>query len=256
MIPLSVVIITFNEEANIARCLESVKGVADEVVVVDSLSKDRTRAICESYGVRFIEQPWRGYIAQKNYAAAQAAHDLVLSLDADEALSEELKLSVMQMKETPEADGYTMNRLTNYCGRWIRHCGWYPDRKLRLFDRRKGQWDGQYIHESVLMEPTSIVRHLSGDLLHFSYYSIEQHIKQVNDFTQLNAQRLAQNDRKPSLLKIIGSAWFRFFRDYFLRGGFRDGYYGFVICRISAHASFLKYAKTRQLWEQKKHRDS
>ena len=135
MIKLSCAIITLNEERNVARCIESLAGIADEIVVIDSGSTDATEAICRSYGVKFIQHDFEGYVEQKNFAVSQCAFEYILSLDADELLSEELKESISEIKNNWDKDGYSFNRLTNYCGKWIRHCGWYPDRKLRLFKK-------------------------------------------------------------------------------------------------------------------------
>ncbi|MBS1689005.1 MAG: glycosyltransferase family 2 protein, partial [Bacteroidetes bacterium] len=139
MVKISVVIITLNEEKNLSRCLTSVAGIADEVVVVDSFSTDNTAAIAEKYGARVVNQAFLGYGAQKNFANDQAANDWILSLDADEALSPELQQSILSVKAKPEYDAYSLSRLTNYCGKWVKHCGWYPDKKLRLFDKTKGK---------------------------------------------------------------------------------------------------------------------
>ena len=147
MTPVSVVIITFNEEHNIARCLDSVKGIADEIVIVDSFSKDKTKEICLSYGAKFIENKFEGHIQQKNFAITQAKYPHILSLDADEALDEKLRNSISEVKKNFVHDGYYMNRLTNYCGKWVHHSGWYPDTKLRLWDSRKGQWAGVNPHD-------------------------------------------------------------------------------------------------------------
>ncbi|MTI29248.1 glycosyltransferase family 2 protein, partial [Cytophagales bacterium RKSG123] len=149
---ISAVIITYNEEKNIQRCLESLKGVVDEIVVVDSLSTDNTKKICEKFDVHFIENPFEGHIEQKNYAMGCARNDYVLSLDADEALSPKLKESILKVKENWTADFYSFNRLNNYCGQWIRHSGWYPDKKIRLWDRRKGKWGGKNPHDNVVMK--------------------------------------------------------------------------------------------------------
>ena len=245
---LSVVIITLNEERNLARCLASVKAVADEVVVVDSFSTDGTEHIARGHGARFVQHAFEGHIEQKNWAAAQASHPWVLSLDADEALSEELVRSIMAVKQSEGADGYSMNRLTNYCGSWIRHGGWYPDTKLRLWDRGKGRWTGVNPHDRYEMQPGARIAHLKGDLLHYSYYSLSDHLKQVDYFTTISAREYKQRGTQAGLLKLLLSPLAKFIGDYILRLGFLDGWHGFTIARISAQATFLKYAKLRELW--------
>ncbi len=249
MIQLSVTIITFNEEKNIARCLDSVKEVADEIVVVDSFSTDKTESICREKGARFIQNKFAGHIEQKNFAITQAKYPHILSLDADEALSNELKKNILETKKNWKHDGYYMSRLTNYCGKWIRHCGWYPDRKLRLWDSRKGKWGGINPHDKYEMkEGDKTTGFLKGDILHYSYYSIEQHYKQAEKFSEISAKALFANKKTVSSLMIYLKTIFKFIRNYFLKLGFLDGYYGFVICRISAKATFLKYQKLKQLY--------
>ncbi|MBM2816268.1 MAG: putative glucosyl-3-phosphoglycerate synthase [Ignavibacteria bacterium] len=246
-VKLSVVIITYNEEINIGRCLESVKEIADEIVVLDSFSSDRTEEICRNYNAKFEQHAFDDFVQQKNRAVTLATFPHILSLDADEALSPELFDSIKEIKNNFNSDGYYFNRLTNYCGKWIRHCGWYPDQKLRIWDSQKGKWSGVQIHEKVEMEPGASIQFIKGDLLHYSYYSISQHIKQVNYFTEIGADAAFQNGMKPSLMiEILNPPW-KFFRDYVIKLGFLDGWHGFVICVISAHATFLKYVKLRQL---------
>lgn len=250
-IKLSVVIITFNEEKNIGRCLEAAKKVADEIVVVDSYSTDQTKNICLSHGVRFVEHAFEGYVQQKNYANSQASNPYILNLDADEVLSDELIQSILQVKKNWTHDGYMINRITNYCGKWIKHGGWYPDPKLRLYDVRKGKWEGQNLHEKFVLYNEAHIGKLKGDLLHYSYHSIKQHIDQFNKFTEIAAQTEAQNGRKIGIIKIIFYPIWKFKRDYFFKLGFMDGYYGFVIAAISAFASFVKYVKIRE-WKKNK----
>ena len=247
MIRLSVVIITFNEERNIERCIRSVQEVADEVLVVDSFSTDQTEALCKKSGARFIQHPFEGHIEQKSFAITQALYDHVLSLDADEALSEKLKTSILHTKENWNHSAYSMNRLTNYCGQWIRHGGWYPDSKVRLFEKGKGKWGGQNPHDKFLPADARDTGMLKGDLLHYSYYSIEGHISQINKFTEIGAQSAFLAGVHSNMLKLIFKPVFKFVRDYILLLGFLDGYYGFVISRISAHGTFLKYVKLREL---------
>jgi len=251
MIPISVVIITYNEERNIGRCLQSVGEVADETVVVDSYSSDRTEAICREFGARFVRHPFGGHIEQKNYAITQATYPHILSLDADEALSETLKQSILQAKEKWDYDGYYFNRLTSYCGRWIRHSGWYPDRKLRLWDSRKGRWTGLNPHDRFELEEGSTQGFLRGDLLHYTFHSIWQHLDTVNKFSEASARALFERGKKSSTLKILIKGGAKFIRNYFLKRGFLDGYYGFLICRIGAFSTMIKYAKLKEMRRKK-----
>jgi glycosyltransferase involved in cell wall biosynthesis len=248
MAKISAVIITLNEEINIGRCIDSVNDIADDIVVVDSGSTDRTEAICKEKGVRYFIHEWEGYLEQKNYANDLAEFPLILSIDADEALSEQLQESILKVKENCQADGFEMNRMTNYCGKWIRHCGWYPDRKLRLFHRDKFEWGGEKIHENVIMKGSNpVIERIEGDLHHYSYYNISEHIAQANHFTNLTAELAIDKGKSAGLIKIIFSPFVKFVRDYFLKLGFLDGYYGYIVCRISAQATFMKYSKIRQL---------
>ena len=247
-VKISAVVITLNEESNIGRCLDSVRQVADEVVVVDSFSTDRTRDICSSRGVHVMQHAFEGHIEQKNYAVSRAAYDRVLSLDADEALSEELRQSILTVKQNWQADGYSFNRLTNYCGKWIRHSGWYPDTKLRLWDRRKGQWGGVNPHDRVIMDGGSRVAHIDGDLYHYSYHTIRNHIDTINNFSEIAARAAYADGRRSNLvLDIVLNPLFTFIKKYILRLGFLDGYPGFMIAVHTAYGKFLKYIKLREL---------
>lgn len=248
---ISVVIITLNEERNIKRCLDSVKEIADEIIVVDSFSTDKTEEICNAYNVRFFKREFDGYGSQKNWGNNQAVHPYILSIDADEALSEKLIAEIKKIKSAWTHDAYCFNRLTNYCGKWINHCGWYPDRKLRLWDKRRGQWNDALIHEDVEMAAEAKITTINAEMFHYSYYSITGHISQVNRFTDLTAMDAFNKGEKASLFKIFFKSIWKFKRDYIFRLGFLDGYYGFVVCIISAFATFLKYAKLRQLHKDK-----
>ncbi len=247
MINLSVVIITLNEEKNIGRCLESVKDISDEIVVVDSYSTDNTEKICNQYGVRFIQHPFKGHIEQKNWAITQVKYPHILSLDADELLSDRLIRSIREVKENWEYDGYYFNRLTNYCGEWIRHSSWYPSRKLRLWDSRKGEWGGMNPHDHFILEKGASRKFISGDLLHYSYYSISQHIEQINKFSDIAAKSYFEIGRKASWFNILFHPIWRLFRDYVIKFGFMDGFFGMVISINSAHETFLKYSKLKRL---------
>jgi glycosyltransferase involved in cell wall biosynthesis len=247
-IQLSVVIISYNEEKNIARCLESVQGIADEILLVDSFSKDLTRDIATSMGARVIEHVFEGHIQQKNYAAQQAKYDCILSLDADEALSDELKKSIQQIKSNWQYDAYQMNRCTNYCGKWIKHSGWYPDRKLRLWNRTKGEWGGVNPHDKWELHNKSMnFKWIKGDILHYSYYSIEEHWKQAEKFSNIAAQAMFDQGKRISFAGVYLKAAFKFIRNYFLKAGFLDGYYGWVVCKITAWETFEKYRKLRDM---------
>ncbi len=246
-IQLSVVIITFNEEKNIARCLDAVIGVADDIVVVDSFSTDNTKQICEEKKVRFVEHKFDGHIEQKNWAITQAKHQYVLSLDADEALTEELQAAINLIKNNWQFDGYSFNRLTNFCGTWIKHSGWYPDKKLRLWDTTKGKWGGDNPHDKVFMEKGASVKHINADILHYSFYTVEQHLKQIDYFTDISAKAAFEKGKTSSGFKIFYKSYYKFFRDYILKLGFLDGYHGYVVCKNSAYAKRLKYSKLMAL---------
>jgi len=249
---ISAVIITKNEERNIERCLQSLQGIADEIVVVDSFSTDNTKKICEKHNVKFYQQEWLGYAEQKNYAHSLSTHDIILSIDADEALSSELQQTLLHLKSTEKQSFVCqVSRLTNYCGKWIRHCGWYPDKKIRIFNRNDAKWTGA-IHETLDYSTGNEVIQLKGDLLHYSCYSIEEHILQANKFSTLSAKECFEKGEKYSLFAHFLKTIWRFLRDYFFKGGILDGFYGLVICCINATATFLKYAKLAEYQRKEK----
>ncbi len=249
MVSISAVIITYNEERNIGRCVDSLRGIADEILVMDSFSTDRTKEICEARNVRFETHVFDGFAFQKNRANAMAKYDVILSLDADEALSDTLSASLLQAKKNFNAEGYSLNRLTNYCGRWIRHCGWYPDAKVRLFDRRKAQWAGGKVHEYLKMDMGSKKAHLEGDLLHYSFYTVEQHMDTINKFSTLKAEQAFADGKRPRLVSAIFGPPLKFLKMYVIKAGFLDGFQGLCIAANSAHAVFLKHAKLRILYK-------
>jgi glycosyltransferase involved in cell wall biosynthesis len=248
---ISAVIITLNEERNIERCLRSLSGVVDEIVVIDSFSKDKTEEICRAHNARFIQQSFLGHIQQKNFAIDQASCEWILSLDADEALSEELRNSILTVKSTASVDGYRMNRLTNYCGHWVKHCGWYPDTKLRLVKKNSARWKGVNPHDRLEMNANEETGWLSGDLLHYSYYTKEDHLRQIEYFGDIAARELYQQGGKSSWVKIILKTIAQFIKSFVIKRGFLDGKTGFVISRLSAFATFRKYIKLKNLYEAK-----
>jgi glycosyltransferase involved in cell wall biosynthesis len=242
-VKISAVIITLNEEKKLRDCLLSLAGIADEIVVVDSNSTDRTADICSEFSVRFIRHAFEGYVAQKNFAVAQATYDHVLSLDADERISEDLKKSILARKsDWGNADGFSMNRFNNYCGHWIRFCGWYPDKKVRLWNRQKGVWKGTDPHDKVVV--TGSVEHLRGDILHFAYYSVDEHLKQMHKFAEVAARaKFAKGEKPIFIVHVILNPLFKFFKKFFLQLGFLDGYYGFVFCAAASSLNFFKYLR-------------
>jgi glycosyltransferase involved in cell wall biosynthesis len=240
-IRISAAIITYNEERNIARVIESLR-CCDEILVLDSGSNDRTVEIATKLGARVVEASWHGYAAQKNIAAQLTANDWVLALDADESLSEALEAEIWQIKKSgPQFDGYTMPRLAQYLGRWILHGGWYPDRKVRLFDRRKAKWVGEYVHESVHVEGK--VGHLESNILHFTCSSLSEHLKSMDRYTTLAAEGLVARGAKITLGKILFDPPWTFFRSYVLQRGFFDGLEGLAIAYMAAFYNFVKYIK-------------
>lgn len=246
VVRLSVVIITFNEEANIARCLQALGGVADEVLVVDSFSTDGTVAISQHHGARVVQHAFAGYVEQKNFATDQAQFDHVLQLDADEVLTDELRQSIRAATQDWQHAAYSLARLTNYCGSWVRHGGWYPDRKLRLYDRRLGRWQGLLLHEHYEVQPGQTTGQLDGDALHYSYHSIAQHVAQLNKFTSITAQELALKGKtRVTLFHLVLKPLWKFWHGYVFRLGFLDGFAGLSIAAISAAGVFLKFAKLK-----------
>ena len=244
---LSVAIITFNEEKNIERCIRSVMPIADEIVVVDSFSTDATKSLCEQFNVRFIEHVFEGHIQQKNFAKDMCSHDLVLSLDADEALSEELTKNIALVKKQQLFDGYAFNRLNHFCEIPVKHSGWYPDKSLRLWNRTKGQWGGSNPHDRFILQEQASLGFLSGNLLHYTAQSIEQYSQQMNYFSSISAQSKFEKGIRSNWIQILMYPLWRFIRTYFFQAGFLDGYVGYVVCKSSAHEVFLKYIKLYKL---------
>lgn len=249
---LSAVIITLNEERNIGRCLQSLVGVADEVVVVDSYSTDATPEICSRHGARLVSHEWEGYVATKNYGNQLAENDLILSIDADEALSPALMESIRNLKNQAMGNSaFSMNRLMNYCGQWIRHGAWYPDTKVRIFDRRKARWTGKKVHETLELAPDTEVVQLDGDLYHYSFYTTEEHLRQSEKFARLAAEEMAEAGKKSRWLQAVTHTGWKFLRDYLLKAGFLDGKNGFTISRINAYGVWYKYQKAREISHRK-----
>lgn len=240
---ISATIITYNEQKNIARAIESLR-FCDEVVVVDSGSVDRTVEIADKLGARVVEHPWLGFAKQKNCAAEEARYDWIFSIDADESLSEALEGEMWQLKKNgPQYDAYTVPRLAQYLGRWILHSGWYPDRKIRLYNRQKGRWVGTYVHERV--EVAGTVGHLESNLLHFTCDSLSQHMETMNRYTTLAAQQLVAEGIRIGWGRMLLDPPWTFFRSYVVNRGFMDGMEGLAIAYMACLYNFIKYAKAR-----------
>jgi glycosyltransferase involved in cell wall biosynthesis len=244
-VQISATLIALDEQKNIARAIESLR-CCDEVVVVDAGSTDRTAEIASRLGARVIESPWSGYAAQKNLAAEKANHDWILSIDADEALSEALEAEIWQIKKNgPRYDAYTVPRLAQYMGRWILHSGWYPDRKVRFYDRRKCRWVGNFVHESVQVNGT--IGHLRCNLLHFTCDSMSDHLKRLDRYTTLAAEELVSRGQRVRWTHLVLDPLWTFLRTYFFQAGFLDGAEGLTIASMAAFYNFVKFTKARNM---------
>jgi glycosyltransferase involved in cell wall biosynthesis len=251
---LSCVVITFNEENNILRCLSSIKDVADEILIVDSYSTDKTKEIVQQFpNIRFVQNAWQGYSAQKNFANNISKYDNILSIDADEELSQELKQSILKLKkgEINFNDVFIISRKTNYCGNWIKHCGWYPDKKIRLFNKNYALWQGDIHEVLVFKDDNPNIIQLNGDLFHYSCNSTFDHINQLNKFSSIGANEYLKKGKEVNIFSILFKSQWKFIRDYFFKLGILDGWTGFRVCYISAFATFIKYVKLKE--EQSKH---
>ncbi|MEI6713229.1 MAG: glycosyltransferase family 2 protein [Verrucomicrobiota bacterium] len=244
-------IITLNEESNLQRCLESIREVADEILIVDSQSTDGTCEIASKFGVSWHVIPWEGYVRQKNHVLRLAAHPWVFSIDADEALSPELLQEIRLLKarntesEDSEISGYSMPRCVLYEGRWIRHGDWYPDRLVRLFQKSRAAFAGGRIHERL--EVQGPIQLLSGELEHHSFKDSEDHFARCQKYARLWAEEKFEQGRKAGLAAPALHAVFRWIRGYLLRGGFLDGSQGLKIAAFCAYEVFLKYSLLRQM---------
>lgn len=244
---ITAAIISFNEENNIGGAIESVKW-ADEILVVDSNSTDRTREIAENAGARVVVREWPGFAKQKQFAVDAAKHEWIFSLDADERVSGELISEITALQNNPQlTDGYRIPRLAFYMGRAIRHSGWYPDRQIRLFDRTKAKWKDVLIHESVEMQTDAKIANLRCEIHHFSVDDAQHHHRMIGErYAPLAARQMFENGKRTTPLRIASAGFFAFGRSYFLKLGFLDGLPGFCIARFAAHHAFLKHL---MLWE-------
>lgn len=239
-------IITYNEEDRIELAIKSLEGVVDEIIVVDAFSKDKTPQIVQSYNVRFFQRNWEGYSSQKNFAISQAKYPWILSIDADERLSEELREEIIKIKEKElDFDGFSFKRKTFYLGKWIKHSGWYPDKKIRLFRKDCAYWEGDFVHEKLMFKGR--VKDLEGEILHYSYRNLSDHILRIERYSTLSADKMFMEGKKSTFLKIFFLPPFTFLRDFIFRGGALDGIHGLIISFFSSYYVFLKYAKLFEL---------
>lgn len=258
MTKISAIVITKNEEINIERCLNSLQTVADEIIVVDSFSSDKTPEIClKNSAVRFEQVAWQGFSKTKNYANSLAQYDFILSLDADEELSPELQQEILNLKKKlSNEEAYYLNRMTNYCGRWIHHSGWMPDYQLRLFPRSGSQWNSAPVHEHIEFSREIKIQKLKGLLYHYSYYTLDEHLERMKNYTTLGAEKVLSQNENFLILKAIINPFLRFSKTFIFKRGFLDGYYGFALSIFAGFTVFLKYFKAWQMKKEKSTKNS
>lgn len=251
MTPISAVIIALNEARNIEKCILALQVVADEIIVMDTGSTDETIAICEKNNVIVHTSEWLGYAETKNKLNQLASHSYILSIDADEFIDSELAASILSEKEKGLSGAYTLNRMTNYMGKWIKHSGWYPDVKTRLFPKDSCHWTGAFVHEELEIPTHLEIKPLGGHLQHYSYYSFEDHRARADKYSTLTAKKQFAAGKKASFIKPLISAVGRFIGMYFIKLGVLDGYMGFKIAQISAASNYFKYQELRRLHREK-----
>jgi glycosyltransferase involved in cell wall biosynthesis len=247
MSKISSIVICKNEEKNISRCLESLRQVSDEIIVVDSFSEDKTVDIARDIATKVFQREFVSYGDQKNWAISQAIHNNILSLDADECLSDELIVELEELKKRNIDCAYFFTRRINFCGQWIKYGSWNPDQKIRLWDRRSGRWNTPLVHERVEIDENYKIGFLNSPILHYTSHSIDAHIGQINRFSSLKAKELLENNVKPNFIQLFIKPCWKFFWAYIIKLGFLDGYFGFIIAKNSAFGQYLRYAKLYQL---------
>lgn len=241
----SAVIITLNEAENIIACLDALKKVSDDILVIDAKSEDETVTICKERGVRVFEKDWVNYSENKNFGNSLSKNDWIISIDADEVLSAELIETIQNLKPK-NGKVYALDRISSYCGKWIQYGAWYPDWKVRIFNRKDVQWKGYFVHETLDIPSDFEIIRLKGKLWHFSYKSEEDFEKRLSTYSKLASEELFRKGKKANFLKLWFSPIIRFMRDYFLKKGFLDGKEGFVIARGNASVVYRKYQLVRE----------
>ncbi len=248
---VSGVVITYNEAQHIESCIRALQRVTDEVIVIDSFSRDNTAEICMNLGVKFFTNSYEGQVQQKNYALKKTSFEIVLAVDGDEVLSEELINSInLEKSQGFPCAGYELNRLTNYAGHWIKHGGWYPDWKLRLWYKSKGSWKGQNPHDRVMLDHGLKPKRLKGDIFHYAFESVSEHQSRIENYASIGAESMYSLGKKSNWFLVLLSPMWKFMRDYVIKGGFLDGKYGLIIARLSAKSKYLKYKKLLALQQE------
>lgn len=245
---ISAVIITHNEEKRLESALKSLTGVTSEIIIVDAFSSDETLKIAKRYTGKVYQRKWTNFSDQKNFANSKVSFPWILSLDADERLSPELRQEIIALKQgEPECPGFSMPRQVFYLGKWIRHSGWYPDWKIRLFRKDKARWEGDYVHEKLEIEGK--VERLKASIHHFTYRNIQDHLDRINSFSDLGAKKLYAKKKRCRWYHLAFLPFFRFAKSFFLKGGFLDGFPGFVIAMLNGYSIFIRYAKLKEIWK-------
>lgn len=253
MSTISVVIITFNEEKNIEECIKRVLLFADEIIIIDSFSTDSTELICKKFDVKFIKRHFNNYSTQRNFAFELSKMDFIFFLDADEFVSGELVLSLLKLKNIGmEYDAYMISRYNNFCGKWINHGMWYPEKLVRIIRNGKGIWKGE-IHEKLEVYGNTRKKLIEGDLQHYSYRNLESFINKMNNYTTVQVDSMMANNKKAPLYKLFINPIWAFTHGYFLKLGFLDGWEGYLIHKTIAYSTLIKYSKLRRLRHELKH---
>ena len=249
---IAAAIITFNEEKNIERCIKGLIDCVDEIVVLDSFSSDRTKEICERYEVTFVQKEWEGYAKTKNKLNDLIDAEYIFSIDADEVPDLVLREDIRKIKKDTFNGIYILNRRTNYCGKWIKHCGWYPEYKKRIFLKSQACWKGDFVHEYLSFDAKMNFKNLKGHLEHYSYYDLREHRSRANKYAVLSAQKYYNTKRKVFFLQSELSAVVKFLNIFIFKKGFLDGVAGFHIAWISAASNRVKYKELKKMYLENK----
>lgn len=247
MSTIAAAIITFNEEKNIERCILGLLDCVDEIVVLDSFSTDKTQEICGRYPIKFIQKKWEGYAQTKNDLNDVIEMDYIFSIDADEVPDETLKAEISNIRKSDFTGIYVINRKTNYCGKWIKYCGWYPEYKARIFPKNHARWEGDFVHEHLDYSSNLEVKNLEGNLEHYSYHTVQDHQIRAEKYALLGARKYFSEGKKTFFLKPLLSAIAKYINVLIFKKGFLDGYFGFKIAWISAKSTRIKYKELIRL---------